>query len=146
MKNKQFYEKEILKIACEFKKVAIVNGEPANCDDRLLCEGCEFYGSERSCKDLLQEWLEQECEEIRIQPEVKKLKQDDRVLVSTNGENWVKRHFKISTLHSFNEGRYQLVIIRIDKPTDFRVVITRLQVDAPTHIRLQSICRGAMCF
>ena len=91
--NREFYEKEILEIACEFKKVAVVNGEPANCSDGWSCEGCEFYDSERSCKDLLQEWLEQEHKEIRIQPEVKNLKQDARVLVSQDGIHWCYRHF-----------------------------------------------------
>ena len=109
MKNKQFYEKEILEIACEFKKVAVVNGEPAKCGDGWTCGSCEFYNREKGCKELLKEWLEQEHEEVRIQPEVKNLKQDARVLVSNDGEHWIKRHFKKydqenDTVHAYECG------------------------------------------
>lgn len=94
MTNKEFYRDKIFEIACEFRKISVVNGEPAKCDDGWNCGGCEFYNREKDCKELLEEWMEQEHEEIRIQPEVKKLKKDDRVLVSANGVDWIKRYFK----------------------------------------------------
>lgn len=94
MKNKEFYRDEIFEIACEHSKVAVVNGEPANCRSLNGCTSCDFYISEVRCKDGFKDWLEKEHEEQKIQPEVKSLKKDDRVLVSTNGEDWVKRHFK----------------------------------------------------
>lgn len=94
MKNKEFYRDEIFEIACEHSKVAVVNGEPANCRSLNECTSCEFYTSEVRCEDGFKDWLEKEHEEQKIQPEVKKLKKDDRVLVSNDGDYWVKRHFK----------------------------------------------------
>ena len=94
MKNKEFYRDEIFEIACEHSKVAVVNGEPANCRSLNGCTSCEFYISEVRCKDGFKDWLEKDHEEPRIQPEVKKLKQGDRVLVSVDGISWVKRYFK----------------------------------------------------
>lgn len=94
MTNKEFYRDEIFEIACEFRKISVINGEPAKCGDGWTCGSCEFYNREKGCDELLREWLEQEYEEVRIQPEVKNLKQDDRVLVSSNGVDWIKRHFE----------------------------------------------------
>ena len=92
MTNKEFYRDKIFEIACEGHSIAVVNGEPEECEN-IKCRQCDFFGK-IDCKKLLKEWSEKEHEEPRIQPEVKKLKQDDRVLVSTNGEDWVKRYFK----------------------------------------------------
>lgn len=94
MKNKEFFKEQIFEIACEHGKVAVVNGEPANC--RLLngCTSCEFYISEARCKDGFKDWLEKDHEEQKIQPEVKSLKKDDRVLVSNDGTIWRRRYFE----------------------------------------------------
>lgn len=92
MKNREFYEKEIFEIACNGNSVGIVNGEPVACGS-IACGKCDV-DMNHECEDYVKEWMEKEHEEPRIQPEVKTLKQDDRVLVSTNGEDWVKRYFK----------------------------------------------------
>lgn len=94
MKNKEFYRDKIFEIACEHSKVAVVNGKPANCRSLNGCTSCDFYISEVRCKDGFKDWLEKEHEEPRIQPEVKTLKKDDKVLVSVDGISWVKRYFK----------------------------------------------------
>lgn len=107
MKNKEFYREKIFEIACNGNSVGIVNGEPVACGS-IACGKCDV-DMHHECEDYVKEWMEQEHEEIRIQPEVKKLKQDDRVLVSTNGEDWVKRHFKMydqknDTVHAYECG------------------------------------------
>lgn len=92
MKNKEFYRDKIFEIACEGHSIAVVNGEPAECEN-TQCGRCDFF-REIDCEKLLKEWLEKERKEPKIQPGVKKLKQDDRVLVSANGVDWIKRYFK----------------------------------------------------
>lgn len=47
--------------------------------------------------------------ELRIQPEVKNLKCDDKVWVSEDGENWYRRHFKrydseLDVVYAWNNG------------------------------------------
>lgn len=86
MKNKEFFKEEIFEIACTGKSVGVCDGEPVACE-LAVCEKCDF-GIHSECEDYIKEWMEKEHEEPRIQPEVKKLKQDDRVLVSTEGKHW----------------------------------------------------------
>lgn len=109
MKNKEFYKEKIFEIACEHSKVAVVNGEPANCRSLNGCTSCDFYISEVRCKDGFKDWLEKEHEEQKNQPEVKKLKKDDRVLVSMDGNNWIKRYFakydsEKELVYTYNDG------------------------------------------
>lgn len=100
MKNKEHYAKEILKILREREEivgVAVVNGKPERCAG-TPCSGCDFC-YEDSCGQALKKWMEKdysekEHEEQKIQPEVKNLKKDDRVLVSANGVDWIKRYFE----------------------------------------------------
>ena len=100
MKNKEHYAKEILEILREREEivgVAVVNGKPERCAG-TQCSGCDFC-YEDSCGQALKKWMEKdysekEHEEQKIQPEVKNLKKDDRILVSSDGLNWEKRHFK----------------------------------------------------
>lgn len=110
MTNKEFYRDEIFEIACEHSKVAVVNGEPANCRSLNGCTSCDFYISEVRCKDGFKDWLEKEHEEQKIQPEVKNLKKDDRVLISADGATWYKRYFKrydeeTGTVETYRDGR-----------------------------------------
>ena len=99
MKNKEHYAKEILEILREREEiagVAVVNGKPERCAV-TPCSGCDFC-YEDLCGEALKKWMEKdysekEHEKQKIQPEVKKLKQDDRVLVSIDGNNWIKRYF-----------------------------------------------------
>ena len=92
MTNKEFYRDKIFEIACEGHSIAVVNGKPKECEN-TQCIRCDFFGK-IDCEKLLKEWMEKEHEEPRIQSEVKKLKQDDRVLASANGVDWIKRHFE----------------------------------------------------
>lgn len=92
MTNKEFYRDKIFEIACEGHSIAVVNGKPEKCEN-IQCRQCDFFGK-IDCKKLLKEWSEKEHEEPRIQPEVKTLKKDDKVLVSVDGISWVKRYFK----------------------------------------------------
>ena len=95
MKNKEFYRDEIFEITCKHDKVAVVDGKVVCCmAEKVCCDNCGFFKFGSTCNEAFFEWLEQEHEEIRIQPEVKKLKKDDRVLVSSNGKDWIKRHFE----------------------------------------------------
>lgn len=110
MKNKEFFKEEIFKIACEHSKVAVVNGEPANCRSLNGCTSCDFYISEVRCEDGFKDWLEKEHEEQKIQPEVKNLKKDDRVLISADGAAWYKRYFKrydeeTGMVETYRDGR-----------------------------------------
>lgn len=94
MTNKEFYRDEIFEIACSGHTVAVCDGKPVVCED-TQCSQCDFQGTD--CIKLLKEWLEKEHEEStewKIQPEVKTLKKDDKVLVSVDGISWVKRYFK----------------------------------------------------
>ena len=93
MKNKEFFKEEIFEIACNGNSVGIVNGEPVACGS-IACGKCDV-DMHHECEDYVKEWMEQEHEEPRIQPEVKKMKKDDRVLVSIDGVNWLKMHFKM---------------------------------------------------
>lgn len=101
MKNKEHYAKEILEILREREEivgVAVVNGKPERCAG-TPCSGCDFC-YEDSCGQALKKWMEKDYsekdhEEQKIQPEVKNLKKDDKVLVSIDGVNWLKMHFKM---------------------------------------------------
>ena len=83
---------KFFEIACEGHSIAVVNGKPVACE-QITCGKCDV-DKYHECEDYVKEWMEQEHEEPRIQPEVKKLKKDDRVLVSANGVDWIKRHFE----------------------------------------------------
>lgn len=72
MKNKEFFKEEIFEIACNGNSVGIVNGEPVACGS-ITCGKCDV-DMNHECEDYVKEWMEQEHEEPRIQPEVKKLK------------------------------------------------------------------------
>lgn len=107
MTNKEFYRDKIFEIACEGHSIAVVNGKPEECEN-IQCGRCDFF-REIDCEKLLKEWLEEEHEEPRIQPEVKKLKKDDRVLVSIDGNNWIKRYFakydsEKELVYTYNDG------------------------------------------
>lgn len=57
----------------------------------------------------LKQWANQEYKESKIQPEVKDLKVDDKVLVSEDGKYWRKRHFHYydpvtDAVYAFNNG------------------------------------------
>lgn len=92
MKNKEFFKEKIFEIACKKKTVAVVNGEPIACEG-MPCSKCDFE-YKNSCARALEEWLGKDHEEQKIQPEVKSLKKDDRVLVSNDGKIWRRRYFE----------------------------------------------------
>ena len=61
----------------------------------LMSFGCTCNNTccER-CAMLQMIWLQEEYKEPRIQPEVKRLKADDKVLVSMDGVHWQRSYFK----------------------------------------------------
>lgn len=91
MKNKEKFAKEIVEIACTGKSIAVdENGNITACRSRQ-CKRCIFSGI--GCEEEIIEWAESECEELKIQPEVKECKVDDKILISIDGTVWEKRHF-----------------------------------------------------
>lgn len=78
-----------------------------NDDDQDICEDfikkrilssfgyteCEELSCTK-CNMLQMIWLQEEYKEPRIQPEVKRLKADDKVLVSMDGVHWQRSYFK----------------------------------------------------
>ena len=92
MKNKEKFAKEILDIACSGDCIALANGKLVPCET-IPCTYCYFSKNVISCKTRIKEWAESEYEELKIQPEVKNCKVDDRILVSDNGEKWFPVHY-----------------------------------------------------
>lgn len=91
MKNKEKWAKEIIEIAIRGERIAVHNGNPVPCGE-MDCKKCQF-GDVDTCDEETKEWAETEYEEPKIQPEIKRLKVDDKILVSEEGKNWLKRHF-----------------------------------------------------
>lgn len=111
MKNKEFFKEKIFEIACNFKRVGVRNGEPIECRIGTGCyiSDCDFRDKYEDCEKLLKEWLGKEHEEQKIQPEVKSLKKDDRVLVSNDGKIWRRRYFEKydsnqELVYTYNDG------------------------------------------
>lgn len=91
MTNFEKYQKELAKIAVETNMVGLSNGIPIDCS-AWDCKACDWYDS-GNCNNKLVNWLNQEYTEPKIQPEVKDLKVDDKVLVSHDNYTWRKRYF-----------------------------------------------------
>ena len=107
MTNFEKYQKKLAEIAVETNIVGLSNGIPIKCS-AWDCKTCDWHGS-GNCNNELVNWLNQECTELKIQPEVQNLKVDDKVLVSEDGKYWRKRHFHhydpvTDTVYAFNGG------------------------------------------
>lgn len=89
MTNGEFYKDKLLGIK---GMVAIADGEPCACENLRVCELCS---RQHKCRDeSLIEWLFSEhIEETNNYKICKKLKVDDKILVSRTGDNWKKRHY-----------------------------------------------------
>lgn len=91
MTNKEYFKDKIVELAIRGNSIGVKNGIP------MACNCIECYERETNCyskgyKGLI-EWSEKQYQPPKIQEEVKHLKTDDKVLVSSDGETWVKRHF-----------------------------------------------------
>lgn len=90
MTNFEKYQKELAQIAIASAQFGLVDGVPTRC--RIIpCEICDWY--ENNCFYNVKNWVNQEYTEPKIQPKVKDLKTDDKVLVSDDGVRWEKQYF-----------------------------------------------------
>lgn len=64
MKNKEKYAKEIMEIACDGNRIAIIRqtGEFRSCYE-TPCRKCLFHSDTERCKEKVREWAEAECVE-----------------------------------------------------------------------------------
>lgn len=64
MKNKEKYAKEIVELACDGNRIAIVRqtGEFRSCYE-TPCRECLFHSDTEQCKEKVREWAEAECVE-----------------------------------------------------------------------------------
>lgn len=64
MKNKEKYAKEIVELACDGNRIAIVRqtGEFRSCYE-TPCRKCLFHSDTERCKEKVREWAEAECVE-----------------------------------------------------------------------------------
>ena len=61
MKNKQKFAKEILDVAWNGSKIAMIHeNHPICCDDIYCCDDCLFYKSDEDCRPFIKEWMESE--------------------------------------------------------------------------------------
>lgn len=90
MTNFEKYQKELAQIAVASAQFGLLKGVPTRCKI-IRCENCNWY--ENNCVYNIKKWVNQEYEEPKIQPEVKDLKVDDKVLVSHDNYTWRKGYF-----------------------------------------------------
>ena len=91
MTNKEYFKDKIVELAIRGNSIGVKNGIPMACNC-IECYECETNCHSKGYKGLI-EWGEKQYQPPKIQEEVKHLKTDDKVLVSSDGETWVKRHF-----------------------------------------------------
>ena len=91
MTNRERYRAEIITCAKENNEI---------CKSFVVPKILPYFGIKcgtiecTACIALQNIWLEKEYEDTRIQPEVKRLKADDKVLVSMDGVHWQRSYFK----------------------------------------------------
>lgn len=75
------------------KPVAVLkkSGRPTFCDD-ISCKECLFEKPGSYCRTARREWLKKEHVD-RLSIDLSKLKVDDKIRVSDDGENWQEAHF-----------------------------------------------------
>lgn len=67
MTNREFYEKQILDIACSGGPIALtMDGNLVSCNKIRCCSECGFYNKYRSCKDNTIEWSNAEYKKPEI--------------------------------------------------------------------------------
>lgn len=89
MTNYEKYQKDIIEIIKSGITIAIKDGMPVECSS-VSCLNCDFY-KETHCRKKVGEWLESEYVEPTV--DWSKVPVDTKVLVSSDGEVWKKRHF-----------------------------------------------------
>ena len=90
MTNFEKYKDELAQIAVEAGELGLKNGKPVLCTS-IECRECNWEKGQ--CYHSAKEWVNQEYIELKIQPKVKNLKTDDKVLVSDDGVHWDKQYF-----------------------------------------------------
>lgn len=87
MTNFEYYEDKILQLISDNEKIGLYNSEPVNCNT-MGCYGCDLELC--NCRTYFIKWLYQE-----YIPDVdwSKVEVDTPVLVSDDGENWLRRYF-----------------------------------------------------
>lgn len=92
MTNFEKYQDKIKEIIDKRDNVALVNGEPIECDSLETCKNCGFHNPGRSCMWRLIKWACEEYKEPKINlPD--DIKVDTPILVSDTGEYWHRRYF-----------------------------------------------------
>lgn len=94
----------------------LADGKIVSCTE-LSCYKCIFYRIP-SCAIARMEWLKAEYEEPKITiPEGTPI--DTKVIVSTNGIDWYKRHYagsKDGKYYAWNDGRTSFTIVDAEYP------------------------------
>ena len=113
MTNFEKYCNDLLSIG-----FALIKGKPANCR-AISCSECDFQEGYNPtyfssyCNNKRMEWLKAEYEEPKISiPDDTPI--DTKVLVSTNGIDWYKRHyagFKDGEYYAWNDGRTSFTVV-----------------------------------
>ena len=127
MKNKEKYAKEIVELACDGNRIAIVRqtGEFRSCYE-MPCRECLFHSSnEEQCKAKVREWAESEYVERPV------ISKRDRAFLDYLGENakwltresgsgisvWLTKPKKDKSISAWTDGMYNcLSELNIDFP------------------------------
>ena len=67
MKNKEFYKDEIVEIAIQGSGIAKVNNKIVSCN-AIACEVCDWFCAGGCQEDMIEEWAEEECVELKDNP------------------------------------------------------------------------------
>lgn len=136
MKNKEKFEKEILELACDGKRIAIdrQTGEFRSCYE-TPCRECLFHSSNtEQCKEKVREWAEAEYVELPV------ISKRDREFLEYLGENakwmtkesvsgisvWLTKPKKDKSISAWTDGMYNcLSEFNIDFP------MVKLEDDEP---------------
>lgn len=104
MLNREKFAKEILDITCNGNKIAVVKGEPINCDG-TMCNECAFLAN-YYCIDGFKIWANSEC----VEPSVdwSKVPIDTPILVrDSKNASWEKKYFseyRNGTVYAWADG------------------------------------------
>lgn len=88
MTNLEYHEKEIKEFLLEHGHAhfAVIDNTVVECNEYVNCHKCEIYGFKCDRK----KWLNEERNPYSIPIDTPV---DTKVLVSRNGEDWLKRYF-----------------------------------------------------
>lgn len=104
MKNREYYKKQLLDIACSGSSVALIDGVPEECRP-IKCIKCECNDKEGCHQDRVLKWSREEYEEP---VDWDKVDTDTDVLVrNTTKDEWQQRKFAFcnrGTVYTFERG------------------------------------------